>query len=191
LIVEAAAAEWRPTSGSSSTPTSDDRCTNHRHRLRLLPVLVAVLVGIGSCSADHGRTADDREIAIYAAVVRVLITAPAGNPRTTAPGRPVFVVAADPHASISLEVQAGVADAVHSLATIRFLDSRSEAIDTADPRRPVHDGGILITLGSIPAGDTAVAVDAQRYERIDAAATYRISLRRVGARWNPVTTNAG
>jgi hypothetical protein len=80
------------------------------------------------------------------------VAPPAGS-KTTAPlNEPVFVVAADTRSPISLDVQAGIVEMLHRFATLRFVDERSEAIDTTDPRRPVHEGGILITLGDIPPG---------------------------------------
>jgi hypothetical protein len=50
----------------------------------------------------------------------------------------------------------------------------------------VHDGGVLITLGEIPPGRTAATIEAQRYERTDVAATYRISLQRVARDGSPL-----
>jgi hypothetical protein len=177
-------------SRSLSTPTSHKHPIDHDYIVRLIPLLAAVLVSLASCGATHDHAADDRAIAIYSAVVRVLITAPAGEPPTTAPSGPVFVVAADPRTRISLEVQAGVADALHSLATIRFLDNRSEALDTTEPSQPVHNGGVLITLATVPPGDTAVTIDALRYERVDKATPFKISLERVGSTWKPIATTA-
>lgn len=96
---------------------------------------------------------------------------------------PVFVVAADTRAPISLEVQAGIVDALHGSATIRFVDERSEAIDDADPHKSVVNDGILVTLGRIPTGTRLVDVEARRYERAGGSATYRIRLQRSGSRW--------
>jgi hypothetical protein len=148
-------------------------------------LLVAVVLGATGCGADHRTASDDRAIAIYSSVIRV-VAPPAGTTSTTAISEPVFVAAANTHSPISLEVQAGIVDVLHDFATIRFVDDRSEAIDTADPHRPVHESGILITLSQIPPGHTNVTVEAQRYERIDVTTTYRISLQRVGTSWNAV-----
>lgn len=101
----------------------------------------------------------------------------------TASHAPVFVVAADTHAPISLEVQAGIVDALHGFATIRFVDERSEAIDDTDPHKSVVNDGILVTLGRIPTGARLVNVDAQRYERAGASVTYRMRLQRSGSTW--------
>ena len=90
------------------------------------------------------------------------------------------------HGEIGLSVQAGVADTLESFATIRFVDSRSEAIDTTDPHEAVHGNGMLITLGDIPAGSDNVTIAAQRYERTDRTATLTIELHRTGRTWQAV-----
>jgi hypothetical protein len=148
-------------------------------------LVVAIVFGAAACGADHRTAADDRAIAIYSAVIRV-VAPPQGTTPTTPLGDPVFVVSANTRSPISLEVQAGIVDVLHDFATIRFVDERSEAIDTADPHEPVHEGGVLITLSKIPPGRKNVTIEAQRYERIDVATTYRISLERIGTSWKPV-----
>ena len=147
-------------------------------------MLIAAVLGATACGADHRTAADDREIAIYSSVIRA-VAPPAGGKPTAPLSKPVFVVAADPRSPISLQVQAGIVDMLHRLATIRFVDERSEAVDTTDPRRPVHESGVLITLGDIPPGRTAVTIEGQRYERIGVAATYRVTLQPVGTSWKP------
>jgi hypothetical protein len=148
-------------------------------------LFVAIVLGAAACGADHRTASDDRAIAIYSSVIRV-VAPPPGTTPTTPLSEPVFVVAANTHSPISIEIQAGIVDVLHDFATIRFVDERSEAIDSADPHEPVHEGGVLITLSQIPPGRTSVTVGAQRYEQIDVTTTYRISLQRVGTSWKPV-----
>jgi hypothetical protein len=151
---------------------------------QLTALLVSVALGSAACGADERTAADDRVIAIYSTVIRAL--APPEGETTTPLSGPVFVVAADERSPISLEVQAGVVDELHEFATIRFVDERSEAIDTADEDEPVHQDGVLITLGKIPRGRTNVTIEAQRYERVGTATTYRIGLQRFGTTWKVV-----
>jgi hypothetical protein len=145
-----------------------------------------VVLCSAACGADHRSAADDREIAIYSRVIRA-IAPPAGGKPTVPLSEPVFVVTADPRSPISLQVQAGIVDKLHRYATIRFVDERSEAVDTNDPRRPVHESGVLITLGDIRPGRTAVTIEGERYERIGVSTAYRVTLHRVGTSWQPVT----
>jgi hypothetical protein len=152
-------------------------------RARVFP-FAAVLVVAASCGASH-RPANDRAIAIYSAAIRVVLTGSGPQTSTTGPHGPVFVLAADKRSPLSLEVQAGVVDALHTLATIRFVDDRSEAIDETDPLAPVHDHGVLLTLGKIPRGRNNVTIQVQRYEQAGVTATEQIRLRRTGSSWAP------
>jgi hypothetical protein len=147
-------------------------------------LLVSVALGSTACGADRRTASDDRAIAVYSSVIRV-IAPPEGKPPTRPLSEAVFVVAANKRSPISLEVQAGIVDVLHGFATIRFVDERSEAVDATDAHEPVLEDGVVITLSKIPPGHTNVTIEAQRYERIDVATTYRISLQRVGTSWKP------
>jgi hypothetical protein len=147
----------------------------------------AIALVASSCGADRPSPNEKRTIAIYSAVIRAVVTRAATTPTTSAT-RTVFVLAADSRAPISLEVQAGIVQTLHQVATIRFIDQRSEAIDAADPRRPVHEGGVLVTLGEVPSGRNDVTVEVQRYERVDTSATYLTKLHRTGSTWTTDTT---
>ena len=152
---------------------------------QLVAWLVAAALGAAACGADHRTAADVREIVIYSSVIRAVAPPVVGKP-TSQLSKPVFVVAADASSPISLEVQAGIVDTLHRSATIRFVDERSEAIETTDPSHPVHESGVLVTLGDIPPGRTAVTIEGQRYERIGVATTYRVRLQRFGTSWKLV-----
>lgn len=140
-----------------------------------------------ACSADARSATDIRAIAIYSAAIRAAASQPIGNPPTTTNPREIFVVGA--HTSIALSVQAGIAETLESLATIRFVDASSEAIDSTAPNKTVHGNGMLITLGDIPPGGDDVAITAQRYEGTDRTATLTIRLHRTGSTWKAVRTS--
>jgi hypothetical protein len=150
-------------------------------------LIPAVIVAVAaSCGADHPSANERRSIAIYAAVIRAVVAQPTTAPAVTTTAttiRTVFVTAADDRSPISLEVQAGIVQALHQVLTIRFVDQRSEAIDRSDPHQPVHEGAVLVTLGKIPTGHNQVTVKAQRYQRVDIFATYSIKVHRTGATW--------
>ena len=169
--------------------TSEIRVRCHRSLRRPVSyvALVSMLVTLAAaCGAGARSAADDRAIAIYSAVIRSAATQPIGNPATTTRPGDIFVIGA--HASIALSIQAGIADTLESLATIRFVDNSSEAIDNTDPRKAVHENGIFLTLGDIPPGRDDVTITAQRYERADRTATLTIKLHRTGSTWKPVST---
>jgi hypothetical protein len=171
----------------SATPGSPLRHDNGFRRPRAVVALVATSIGFAAsaCGAGSRSAADNRAISIYAAAIRVIATQPIGPEPTTRPGQ-IFVAGA--HGAIPLSVQAGVADTLESFATIRFVDDRSEAIDSTEPHQAVHGNGILVIVGDIPAGREDVAIAAQRYERTDRHAAYTIFVHHDGATWKPVRT---
>jgi hypothetical protein len=74
------------------------------HLVARLPV--SALLVLASCGVGHGSGADDRAIAIYSVVIRTVVTQPPDGRQVTVSHAPVFVVAANTSAPISLEVQA-------------------------------------------------------------------------------------
>jgi hypothetical protein len=169
--------------------TSEIRVHHHTSLRRLLPYVAPVAMSItlaAACGAGTRSAADNRAIAIYSAAIRAAVTQPIGNPPTTTRSGDIFVIGA--HASIALSIQAGIADTLENLATIRFVDNSSEAIDNTDPHKAVHGNGMFLTLGDIPPASNDVTITAQRYERADRTATLTIKLHRTGSTWKPVST---
>lgn len=65
---------------------------------------------------------------------------------------------------IDLAVQASVVRSLDTLAKIRFIDNRAEAIDAGEPDRPIKNGGLLIALGPIVTEtETEHTVQVRRY----------------------------
>jgi hypothetical protein len=169
--------------------TSEVRVRHDNHfRRRLRDVaLVSTLLALGAaCGADARSAADNRAIAIDSAAIRAAVAQPIGNPPTTTRPGEIFVASA--HTSIALSVQAGIAEALESLPTIRFVDNSTEAIDSTATNKAVHGNGVLITLGDIPTGPDDVTIAVQRYERTDRTATLTITLHRTGSTWEAVRT---
>jgi len=150
---------------------------------RALPLAASLVIAVMSCQSGADVDANDRAIAIYSAVIRTVAT----HDGRSARNGPVFVLAADARAPISLEVQAGIVEELHGFATIRFADERGEATNDADPAKPVLDNGVLVTLGRIPPGARRVIVRAERYERTDVAViTYQVALTQNHTGWKTV-----
>ena len=160
--------------------------TSSRRRLRYVALVSTFAALAAACGADARSASDNRAIAIYSPAVRAAVAHPIGNPPTTTRPGEIFVVGA--HASIPLSVQAGIAEALESLGTIRFVDSSSEAIDNTTPDKAVHGNGVLITLGDIPTGRDDVTISVQRYERSNRNAALTLELRRTGSIWTVVRT---
>ena len=139
-------------------------------------LFASTLFVAASCGADHGP-ANERAIAIYTATIRAMMM-PGGPTPTSTLRAPVFVVAADERSPDLARCAGRGCRPAPRFATVRFVDKRSEAVDEADPRKRVHQDGVLITLGKIPPGRTTVAIDAQRYEQAGISTTERVLLHR-------------
>ncbi len=64
---------------------------------------------------------------------------------------------------IDLAVQARVVTALETVARVRFIDHRAEAIDEDQPGQPVREGGLLVGLGPIVGGTAQRTVLTRRY----------------------------
>jgi len=148
--------------------------------LLLVPALVLVAGLVASCSSGDGPESDDRAGAIYAAVIRSVVTEGTNAAEVDVP---VFVAPIDPKQPISLEVQAGVVEELHDFATVRFVDDAMEAIDEDDIEQPVVDDGVLVMLGVIPAGGDRVVVEAERYESENSHEKFGVRVARSGETW--------
>jgi hypothetical protein len=155
----------------------------------LLLVSAAVLSACGerTPSGDPGQlgpqdlTAVEREAFVYAAAVRHLAEAEAGNPAK------IYVLREDATgAPIPQEVQDRVREELALLGRVTFVAEDHEAARAAAQGRTVED--VLITLGPIPAGRDRVEVETSSYSG-DSEQTRTLILRRYGLRWRVDATS--
>ncbi len=109
-----------------------------------------LVIGLVACSPDRAAPAATVADA-YAGTVRWFVDRsadPEGRP-------PVFVEARGEGVSIGLETQAAVVSAADGFADVRFIDHRSEALDTDG----VRDGGIFLALGAAVQDNRSVTID--------------------------------
>lgn len=156
--------------------------------LRSLTSLLAITLAIVSCGSDDAD-ATDREAEIYVAIIRALAPdEPGGSSRNAGVDEGDLVVyagALDDEETIPLEVQAAVVEELEELeelATVRFVDSRDEAVDDAEESVPVLEEGVLVLLGPVPSGG-APSVDAERYVDLDDSVRVRVDLQRADGAW--------
>ena len=130
--------------------------------LLLVPALVLVACSSRPVRVATGPESDDRASAIYAAVIRSVVTEGTNAAEVRVP---VFVAPIDPEAPISLEVQAGVVEELHDFAhgalrrrrdgSDRRGRSRAARRRRRRPRRAGPHPRVAVTR---------VVVEAERYE---------------------------
>lgn len=98
----------------------------------------------------------------YVAVVRwQLGTLPA--PPATDDTKPVVYLAPADGDPLSAGIQAAVVEAVKDEATVRFADTRKQAVDTGSADAPVKDGAVLLVVGRLPASSPPVDLQVEVY----------------------------
>jgi hypothetical protein len=148
----------------------------------LVVVLAAVLVaGMGAITAGCGSdaTGDPPQSVSTDAVLTALVDwAVEGEaaPATTADEPPVVYITASNGDTIDAAVQASVVAATTDDATVRFADDRSEAIDDQSEDQHVHDDGVLLVVGELPAEAPPSGVTVERYRSIDDTSVYVVTL---------------
>jgi hypothetical protein len=134
-------------------------------------LLVAILAGTSCTEGGGPQPGRDRDVAVYAAVIRHMTTE-----QGQASGYPVIYVldgvdpgAADPDAGdgplrpIPEETQAAITEALADVGRIEFVADRASVIGPQSQGARVEGGGILITLGPIRGGGDRVRVPASSY----------------------------
>lgn len=117
-----------PTGSTQPTPASANRQAE---------VYISVLRRYLT-SGDNSFGSNPHFPAVY--VMDKSVTGIADPTRTTGPAQPIPV-----------DAQRQITQALVDIASIRFIDDRDEVIETKDNCARVRGGGILITLGPVPA----------------------------------------
>jgi hypothetical protein len=154
-----------------------------RPRRRRLALAAFVALGIIAAScAETASPQENREAAIYTTVIRFSMAAhPPAAPENPDELPAVFVESLTPDI-IPIEVQVEVIDRLVDEASIRFTDSRAEAVDEDDPTQPVQAGSILIGLGAIPDGSQPV-MRVEIYQSLEIVHGYLVAVVPDGVDW--------
>jgi hypothetical protein len=97
---------------------------------------------------------------------------------------PVFIEPRGEGASIELDVQAELIKSTKDVATVRFIDSRDEALVTKDDGTVVvADGGILIRLAPVIEEGQKVRLDVDVHDHDEVFHTLQFSLNLVSEKW--------
>lgn len=136
-----------------------------RHPLgRLGALMVGAMLVAASCTGAQPEAVRAGEV--YDAVVRWFAAARDDDPE------PLLIhVERWDDGALDLAVQAEVVASSTEVATVRFIDSRDEAIEVMDDVAQVRSEGVLVRLGPVPGRGRQVSVpidwwvDADTFER--------------------------
>ena len=150
------------------------RTTLHRGLVAIL-LCGALLAGCGDDDGKRDSTVADA----YIVVVEWILAEPEFAPDPTiAETLPVFVESLGP-GEIGLDVQVEMVDHFEPVADIRFIDTRTEALDETELGTPVRDGGLLVGLGPVPASGP-IDIRGEVYRTADRVVGYRFRVARSG-----------
>jgi hypothetical protein len=143
-------------------------------------VLAAIVLVLAACSASSHATSAARAEAVYDSVVRWFASSSASDPDPL----PVFIEPRGEGASIQLDVQAALVKSTKDLATVRFIDSRQEALVTNDDGTVVvADGGILLRLAPVVEDGDEIQLDVDVHDHDEQFRTLQFDLRLVDEQW--------
>jgi hypothetical protein len=143
-------------------------------------VLVAIVLILAACSASSPPKAGARAGAVYDAIVRWY----AARSTTDPDPLPVFVEPRGEGASIQLDVQAQLVKSTKDVATVRFIDTRQEAMITKpDGTVVVANDGILLRLAPVVEQGNKVQLDVDLHNHDEVFTTMQFDLTLVDDKW--------
>ena len=142
-------------------------------------VVAILLCGVGLAGCGNDRSTDSRTADAYIVVVEWVLAEPefASDP-TFDEMPPVFVEVLGP-GEIDLDVQVEIVRHFEPVVDIRFIDTRTEALDESAVGAPVRDGGLLLGLGPVPS-TTPIDIRGEVYQTSDRVFGYRFRVARSG-----------
>jgi hypothetical protein len=144
-------------------------------------LLLAAIVSLtAACSAPSPENPEVRAGAVYDTIVRWFAQSSTSDPEPL----PVFIEPRGEGASIQLDVQAELIKSTKDVATVKFIDSRDEALITNDSGKlVVADGGILLRLAPVVEQGKKVTIDVDVHEEDERFRTMQFNLDSVNDQW--------
>ncbi len=155
-------------------------------------MLAAIVSLTAACSAASPENPEVRAGAVYDSIVQWFADESTDDPEPL----PVFIEPRGEGATIQLDVQAELIKSAQDFATVKFIDSRDEALVTdEDGKTVVADDGILIRLAPVVEEGDKVRIDVDVHDTDEKFKTMQFNLHRVGDAWvidgKPVEVPAG
>ncbi len=143
-------------------------------------VLAAIVLILAACSASSPAKPGARAGAVYDSIVRWFAQQDSTDPDPL----PVFIEPRGEGVSIQLDVQAQLVKSTKDVATVRFIDSRDEALITkGDGTVVVADGGILLRLAPVVEQGNKVQLDVDVHDHDDVFRMLEFNLTLVDDNW--------
>ena len=143
-------------------------------------VLAAIVLILVACSSASPENPEARAGAVYDTIVRWFARSSSTDPDPL----PVFIEPRGEGASIQLNVQAALIKSTQDVATVRFIDSRDEALITNDDGTVVvTDGGMLLRLAPVVEQGKKVSIDVDIHDHDEQFKTLQFVLDLVNGTW--------
>ena len=143
-------------------------------------VLAAIVLILASCSSPSPENPEVRAGAVYDTIVRWFAKSSTTDPDPL----PVFIEPRGEGASIQLDVQAELIKSTKDVATVRFIDSRDEALITKDDGTVVvADDGMLLRLAPVVEEGKKVRIDVDIHDHDEVFKTLQFVLDQVNDKW--------
>jgi hypothetical protein len=143
-------------------------------------VLAAIVSITAACSSASPENPEVRAGAVYDTIVRWFAHSASNDPDPL----PVFIEPRGEGASIQLDVQAELIKSTQDVATVRFIDSRDEALITNDDGTVVvADDGMLLRLAPVVEEGNKVRLDVDVHDRDEQFRTLQFVLDFTNDQW--------
>jgi len=158
---------------------------NYPDRMLRSATLRRVVVAIVLCGAllagcgDGDGSRDSRVADAYIVVVEWVLAEPEFAPDPTLDEMPPVFVDGLGTGEIDLDVQVEIVRHFEPVVDIRFIDTRTEALDESEVGTPVRDGGLLLGLGPVPV-EGPIDIRGEVYQTLDRVVGYRFRVARSG-----------
>lgn len=143
-------------------------------------MLAAIVSVLTACSSPSPASPEVRAADVYDSIVRWFAQSATDDPEPL----PVFIEARGEGASIQLDVQADLIKSTQDVATVRFIDSRDEAlVKNDDDTVVVADDGILIRLAPVVEEGRKARINVDVHDHDEEFHTLQFDLTQVGEAW--------
>ena len=151
-----------------------------RGRKVVIIAIIAIVATLAACSSASPENPRVRAGAVYDTIVRWFAHSSTDDPEPL----PVFIEPRGEGASIQLDVQAELVKSTQDIATVRFIDSRDEALITnSDGTVVVADGGMLLRLAPVIEEGKKVRIDVDVHNHDQQFRTLQFVLDFVSDQW--------